>query len=298
MKKKILTPVLVLLILACAAAAYYMTPRTFGKNVNPADVDHINVFDGNTGTGFTIDNPEDIRYIVENIQSQSMKRDGISLGYMGYSFKISYIDAKDRDVIPLFYLNSDNTIRKDPFFYRCDGGLCFDYLKGLELALSADTAPSYTAVLHGTILEINNGTLLVTPLEGEDELNSSDKFTVSMDGLESQPAPEVGDLVKITYNGDIMETYPASLGGVSRIDVIKTGAGTEESAPCVTIEGVTYYDIGRGPLEGLPEGVSNTIEQELPLSGGAYGKTARSYAIEQGTAYLLVDGTWFAFEAE
>ncbi|MEQ2388752.1 hypothetical protein Q5W10_08545, partial [Waltera intestinalis] len=71
-------------------------------------------------------------YIVANIQGISMKRDGISLGRTGYSFKISYINSNDKDIIPVFILNSDNIICKDPFFYRCDGGLCFDYLKACE----------------------------------------------------------------------------------------------------------------------------------------------------------------------
>lgn len=44
-----------------------ITPKTFGKGVDPENVDHINVFDGNTGEGFTVDNAEDIKYIVENI---------------------------------------------------------------------------------------------------------------------------------------------------------------------------------------------------------------------------------------
>ncbi len=52
-------------------------PKTFGKNVNPSELDHINVFDGNTETGFTITESEDIEYIVSNIQSISMKREGI-----------------------------------------------------------------------------------------------------------------------------------------------------------------------------------------------------------------------------
>lgn len=104
----------------------------FGNNVNPSEVDHINVFDGNTGTGFTITNLEDIKYIVENIQNHPMKKDGISLDTTGYSFKISYIDSNDKDIIPVFILNSDNTIRKDPFFYFCNGGLCFDYIKKCE----------------------------------------------------------------------------------------------------------------------------------------------------------------------
>ena len=38
----------------------------------------------------------------------------------------------DKNIIPVFILNSDNIIRKDPFYYRCDGGLCFDYLKACE----------------------------------------------------------------------------------------------------------------------------------------------------------------------
>ena len=33
----------------------------------------------------------------------------------GYSFKISYINSNDKDIIPVFILNSDNTICKDPF---------------------------------------------------------------------------------------------------------------------------------------------------------------------------------------
>lgn len=132
MRKKILIPVASILALIALAAAFYFTPKTFGKPISPSDVNHINVFDGNTGTGFTIDNPEDIQYIVQNIQSHPMKRDGISLGYTGYNLRISYIDCNDMDVVPLFFLNSDDTIRKDPFFYRCEGGLCFDYIKELE----------------------------------------------------------------------------------------------------------------------------------------------------------------------
>lgn len=131
MKKKTLIPVIIIFVLL-GTVGYYLTPKAFGKNVNPSEVDHINVFDGNTGTGFTITDSEDIKYIVTNIQGFSMKRDGISLGRMGYSFKISYIDSNDKDVIPVFILNSDTTIRKDPFFYKCDGGLCYDYLKACE----------------------------------------------------------------------------------------------------------------------------------------------------------------------
>lgn len=132
MKKKVLISASIIAILLIAAVCCYFMPKTFGKHVNPSDVDHIIVFDGNTGTGFTITDSEDIEYIVENIQNISMRRHGISLGRMGYGFKIGYVTSNDKAVIPLFYLNSDSTIRKNPFFYRCDGGLCFEYLKVCE----------------------------------------------------------------------------------------------------------------------------------------------------------------------
>ncbi len=136
MKKRI--SIFVIIALIVFAAGYYFMPKTFGLNVNPSKVDHINVFDGNTGTGFTISDPEDIKYIVENIQSHPMKKDGIALGRMGYALKIRYIDENDKDVVPVFIMNSDNTIRKNPFFYVCDGGLCFDYIKNLEPDLSVE----------------------------------------------------------------------------------------------------------------------------------------------------------------
>ena len=116
MKKELRILVILIAVLLVGTVGYYFMPKKFGKNVNPSEVDHINVFDGNTGTGFTITDSEDIEYIVANIQG----------------FKISYINSNDKDIIPVFILNSDNTICKDPFFYRCDGGLCFDYLKACE----------------------------------------------------------------------------------------------------------------------------------------------------------------------
>lgn len=132
MKKAIILFVVPIVVFIIVAAGYYFMPKTFGKNVNPSEVDHINVFDGNTGTAFTITAPEDIESIVKNIQSKFMKKDGLSLGRMGYGFEIRYLDNKDKDIIPEFILNSDNAIQKAPFFYVCTGGLCFDYIEECE----------------------------------------------------------------------------------------------------------------------------------------------------------------------
>lgn len=133
MKKKyilygIAAVVVIAVIIVCI---WYFSPKTFLKNVDASDVSAISVFNGSTGKSFTIENTDEIKYIVENIQSIEMKRDNISSNYDGFSFSLTFKDA-DGKTLDSFIVNSDDTIRDDPFFYRCDGGLCFEYLKSLE----------------------------------------------------------------------------------------------------------------------------------------------------------------------
>ena len=59
---------------------------------------------------------------------------------------------------------------------------------------------------RATITEIQNGSMLVTPTEGSDELRSSDSFLVKIENMPSSPEPEVGDIVEITYDGGMQET--------------------------------------------------------------------------------------------
>ena len=61
-----------------------------------------------------------------------------------------------------------------------------------------------------TVLEINEGTALVEPVEGSPELNSADKISFGIAKLETIEA-EVGSVVEITYEGEIMESYPAQI---------------------------------------------------------------------------------------
>ena len=121
----------VIVILLVLLAVWYFSPRTFLKGVEAGEGTAISVFDGNTGNGFDIDDPEEIQAIVENIQSTPMKRDKISVNYSGFSFRMNFYGENGR-VLDSFVVNSTDTIRSDPFFYCCDGGLCYDYLGELE----------------------------------------------------------------------------------------------------------------------------------------------------------------------
>ena len=75
---------------------------------------------------------------------------------------------------------------------------------------------------NATILEINKDSILVTPFEGEEILNSSDKFIVSTDVISTIEVPEmkVGTTIRIVYNDNIEETYPAKINNVFAIYLI------------------------------------------------------------------------------
>ena len=131
-KKIIISLIIVIVIVTIAISAVWcFSPKAFLSGVEVSDVKSISVFDGNTGKEFIIESSEEIGQIVESIQKVRMKRDNISIGNMGYGFKIQFTD-KNGKVIDSFIINSADTIRDDPFFYRCDGNLCYDYIKELE----------------------------------------------------------------------------------------------------------------------------------------------------------------------
>ncbi len=68
---------------------------------------------------------------------------------------------------------------------------------------------------NAVVIENNGTSLMINPVEGSSELNSSDKIVVRVpvDNATLKDLSEftVGTIVKITYNGMIMESYPAQI---------------------------------------------------------------------------------------
>lgn len=62
-----------------------------------------------------------------------------------------------------------------------------------------------------TVLEINGESILVEPLEGENERRSGDKISF---GIDTNIGAKVGSVVKVTYVGGVMESYPAQINAV------------------------------------------------------------------------------------
>lgn len=68
-----------------------------------------------------------------------------------------------------------------------------------------------------TILEVNENSIIVKPVEGSYESKSSDKIIIKRIFSDNYV---VGDKVKITYDGLIEESYPAQIGA-SEIELLK-----------------------------------------------------------------------------
>jgi hypothetical protein len=60
-----------------------------------------------------------------------LKRDKLSIGMKGYSYSIT-IYKENNEIYKKFIINSKNTIRKDPFFYKDDtNSIDYDYIYNL-----------------------------------------------------------------------------------------------------------------------------------------------------------------------
>lgn len=92
----------------------------------------------------------------------------------------------------------------------------------------AITETPVTRVVQAVVTAIGGNTMMVRPVEGSWELKSSDIFTVSMENLDENQEPQLGDTVEIMYGGTIAEVYPAELENIMHIHVT-VKAGTEAS---------------------------------------------------------------------
>lgn len=76
---------------------------------------------------------------------------------------------------------------------------------------------------EGIVEEVYENSILVSVNEGENELRSSDKLSVSLDVKlkDSMTSFKVGNTVKVYYDGDIAETYPGQVNHVYAITLVK-----------------------------------------------------------------------------
>lgn len=80
--------------------------------------------------------------------------------------------------------------------------------------------PQEQRTVQAQITEVENGSFLVAPVKGASELSSSDLFRVPITNIPPSPEPQVGDIVEITYDGSILESYPAQFGTIYSMRVV------------------------------------------------------------------------------
>ena len=84
---------------------------------------------------------------------------------------------------------------------------------------------------NATVLEVYEKSVLVEPFEGTDELKSADQINVSTEVVSTHEVPqlEAGTTIRIVYNGDIAESYPAQINTVFAIYLVdETGKLIED----------------------------------------------------------------------
>lgn len=67
---------------------------------------------------------------------------------------------------------------------------------------------------NATILAIQGNTVIVEPFADEDEISGSDQISFGISELPNIDA-KVGDIIKVTYTGEIMYSYPAQINALN-----------------------------------------------------------------------------------
>lgn len=117
--KKIIIPILIA-ILFILGVIWWFQASARALNISAKDVSKVSIFDGSTGKGVELIEEADIDYFINNLNALQMKRRGLSLGYMGYRFKVTITEKNGGQIA--FIINSANDVRKDPFFYSIEEG--------------------------------------------------------------------------------------------------------------------------------------------------------------------------------
>ncbi len=83
-------------------------------------------------------------------------------------------------------------------------------------AETEDTQPGGNPYFNAEVLEVSEKSILVKPDKDSAEIRSADKISVSLDMISTIPIPafQAGDRVRIIYNGEILESYPAQINQV------------------------------------------------------------------------------------
>lgn len=85
--------------------------------------------------------------------------------------------------------------------------------------LNKDNVMPSKNAFEATVLAVDDTGILVEPHEGTAERSSASQIKVTVDLSVLETKPDIGDVVKITYDGNIQETYPAVISNVDAVEI-------------------------------------------------------------------------------
>ena len=131
---------------------------------------------------------------------------------------------------------------------------------GMEVFNNTNESKPESVTFQAEILEVHDGYFLVKP-ESSWAINSADKIEVPTENMDASLEPEVGDIIEVSYGGEILETYPARLNNIFSIKVI-------EEADTVSFHDKTFNkaDLSAETLEWLEKYNAMSEDEQLAIS--------------------------------
>ena len=238
-KKPTFWVVITAVILSLAVAiAFLTTPKTSGNNISVADgvfVKILSLDNLEIEVNWINDTENQIifgeEFYIYKQEGNDWKNCRNSKEYAWHT--IAYMGKPQSSTAHNYSLYSisleEDGIYKFESSYFVDGYPEKDYtvsaefeIKNGELALQ-----NQNPYFNATVLETYENSALVEPFENEQIRKSSNKIIVSTSVISTNPVPKLkkGMQIRVVYNGKVMETYPASLGGVFAIYELDKNGG-------------------------------------------------------------------------
>ena len=223
---------IILILCAVGVGFYHLAPASILKDISAEEVGCIVVFNGSTGARFTVAADGKIHTIVQNLQGITAKRDGLSAHVDGFVYQLTVMDQRG-DVLETVTVNGPHALQQDPFFYKVTAGeTCYAYLQHLETAhansgdsgLHSGYLTNGDRWFEGTVKSVRGSSMQVIPRADTWEAQSGGDagitVTLRLNNGETAPTPEKDDVVRITYDGMIAESYPPQIFHVSSVEIV------------------------------------------------------------------------------
>lgn len=124
--------------------------------------------------------------------------------------------------------------------------------------LPDETTPD-RITFQAVILEIHDGYFLVTPKTGR-EIIRADQIEVPINNMDPALEPQVGDIIEISYSGEILETNPVRLKEVYSIsnDILNVFKNSISGDETIIVTDYVYADDEAYGLDGIVQYTDET----------------------------------------